>query len=67
MRGATAVCLRWILVTLALTLPALATASLWRDLPAPALAAKGMAPATVYYRLLQADKPALRQRLLMAP
>ncbi|MBT2968989.1 MAG: hypothetical protein KME56_00635 [Candidatus Thiodiazotropha sp. (ex Ctena orbiculata)] len=59
--------MRWILVTLALTLPALATASLWRDLPAPALAAKGMAPATVYYRLLQADKPALRQRLLMAP
>ncbi|MBT3046672.1 MAG: reprolysin-like metallopeptidase [Candidatus Thiodiazotropha sp.] len=65
MRGATAACLRWILPALALTLPALATASLWRDLPAPA--AKGMDPGSVYYRRLQADKPALRQRLLMAP
>ncbi|PVV09036.1 MAG: hypothetical protein B6D77_10845 [gamma proteobacterium symbiont of Ctena orbiculata] len=59
--------IRWILTTLVLFLPTITSAAIWQDTDIPELAAKGVDLSSVYYRKLQADSSALRQRLLQAP
>jgi hypothetical protein len=59
--------MRWILIALMLFYPVITTAAIWQDVESSALAAKGVDLSSVYYRKLQADSTALRQRLLQAP
>ncbi len=67
MRESTVRFVKWIPVPLILLFSSLTSAAIWRDVDTPELAAKGADQKTVYYRRLQADNSALKQRLFLAP